>query len=171
MQFQLKQLFLEEGKSLLIEGIIPNSEEKLWPGHPIGSPVLVSGKVVNRAGIVTLDYTASFQYCTQCARCCKEISRQMSCRFSHSLVEELSNEGDENDYVILKDGVLDMDGLAAEDISLELPTKALCREDCKGLCPKCGRNRNEGGCECSTEEVDPRFAKLRELLREDRSKM
>lgn len=170
MQIQLKQLFLEEGKTLPIDGIIPNTEEKLWPGHPVGSPVLVSGKVTNRAGIVTLDYSASFTFCSQCARCCEEITRQMNCRFTHILVEELSNQEDEQGYIILEDGVLDMDGLAAEDISLELPTKALCREDCKGLCPKCGKNRNEGDCGCSAGDVDPRFAALRQLLKEETPK-
>lgn len=165
MQIHLKQLFLEEGKVVPVEGIVPNSEETLWPGHPIGSPIAISGKAANRAGIVTLDYTASFAFVSQCDRCCAPVRRQMSCRFSHLLVEELSNQGDEEGYLVLSDGVLNMDELAAEDISLELPTKVLCQDGCKGLCPKCGKNLNEGDCGCSAEDVDPRFEKLRRLLK------
>lgn len=166
MQVNLKQLFLEEGKAITVDGILPNTEEELWPGHPIGSPVLVSGKVTNEAGIVAYDYTAQFELHSQCARCCTEVKRKMTCRFHHILVEELSNQGNEEAYIILKDGVLDVDGLAAEDISLELPTKVLCRDDCKGLCPKCGKNWNEGSCNCETKEADPRLAKLKQLLEE-----
>ena len=89
MQIHLKQLFLEEGKVVPVEGIVPNSEETLWPGHPIGSPIAISGKAANRAGIVTLDYTASFAFVSQCDRCCAPVRRQMSCRFSHLLAEEV----------------------------------------------------------------------------------
>jgi len=170
MQVNLKQLFLEEGKTVPIDAILPNTEEKLWPGHPIGSPVTISGKVTNQAGIVAYDYVARFLYHSECARCCAEVKREMACQFHHILVEHLSNEGNEEAYIILDDGMLDVDGLAAEDISLELPTKVLCRDDCKGLCPKCGKNWNEGSCDCETKEVDPRFLKLRQLLREETPK-
>jgi len=47
---------------------------------------------------------------------------------------------------------------------LAMPMKALCREDCKGLCPTCGHNLNQGPCDCLSREVDPRWSKLSELL-------
>ncbi|HPD16191.1 MAG TPA: DUF177 domain-containing protein [Planctomycetota bacterium] len=47
---------------------------------------------------------------------------------------------------------------------LELPMKPLCRTDCKGLCPQCGHNRNEGPCSCRTEEPEDPWEKLRSLL-------
>jgi len=47
---------------------------------------------------------------------------------------------------------------------LAMPMKTLCREDCAGLCPTCGHNLNHGPCECSAQEVDPRWSKLSELL-------
>jgi uncharacterized protein len=46
---------------------------------------------------------------------------------------------------------------------IAVPMKALCQEDCAGLCPKCGQNLNEGKCDCPAEEIDPRWAKLTEL--------
>lgn len=53
--------------------------------------------------------------------------------------------------------------LAWEEFSLALPVKPLCRENCKGLCPTCGTNRNSGGCSCENERIDPRMAALRGL--------
>lgn len=53
--------------------------------------------------------------------------------------------------------------LLLEQMQLAVPMKPLCREDCKGLCPHCGANRNEGGCDCEDEWVDPRWAALEAL--------
>jgi len=50
------------------------------------------------------------------------------------------------------------------EVILDLPSKHLCKDDCKGICFKCGKNLNEGECDCETREVDPRLAKLMELL-------
>jgi uncharacterized protein len=44
-----------------------------------------------------------------------------------------------------------------------LPTKRLCSEDCKGLCPYCGKDLNEGRCDCEVDEIDPRFEVLKKL--------
>ena len=56
--------------------------------------------------------------------------------------------------------------LVNADILLELPTSVVCGEDCKGLCPICGHNLNEGDCGCDRSVPDRRFDKLRELLSE-----
>ena len=49
-------------------------------------------------------------------------------------------------------------------LTLELPLRVLCKEDCKGLCPKCGHNLNEGPCGCDLREEDPRWDALKSLL-------
>ena len=65
-------------------------------------------------------------------------------------------------------GELDLGQMVREQFFLALPMKHLCREDCAGLCPACGINRNQAKCECPSEEVDPRLVPLRKLL--DRGK-
>ncbi len=59
---------------------------------------------------------------------------------------------------------LDLRQPLREQIMLALPMHSLCRPDCKGLCPNCGQNLNEGPCTCSTEDIDPRLEDLRKLL-------
>ena len=63
---------------------------------------------------------------------------------------------------------IDTDALLRNEISLNWPVKILCREDCKGLCPVCGRNLNEGDCGCDTFVPDPRMAALKDIF--ERSK-
>jgi len=56
--------------------------------------------------------------------------------------------------------------LVREDMLLSIPIQALCRPGCKGLCPRCGRNWNDGPCDCRDEAVDPRLTVLTQLLQE-----
>ena len=62
-----------------------------------------------------------------------------------------------------KDDVIDLAELMREQFYLALPMKPLCRQDCKGLCPICGINRNRETCSCRPEWVDPRLDVLRRL--------
>lgn len=60
-------------------------------------------------------------------------------------------------------GLVGLDDAVREAVFLHEPQRVLCREDCQGLCPVCGINHNREACECSTEEIDPRWAALKEL--------
>ncbi len=60
------------------------------------------------------------------------------------------------------EGLLLEDALR-EQVLLAVPLKTICREDCKGLCPHCGKNLNEGACSCSDEVEDPRWAALKDI--------
>ncbi len=59
---------------------------------------------------------------------------------------------------------LDLEDPMREYALLSIPMLPLCREDCKGLCPQCGANLNDGPCDCDTEQVDDRLAALKHLL-------
>lgn len=60
--------------------------------------------------------------------------------------------------------ILDLSEVVRQDLMLALPLVPLCRNECKGLCPNCGQNWNEGTCECDDRDLDPRFAALKQLL-------
>ncbi len=125
-------------------------------------PVQVSGTVENRAGVVTLTSDISFQDSVPCDRCLKPPPRAFQKQFTHVLTPTL-NDADNDDFILIEDMHFDLDALLREDVLLALPTKVLCRADCKGLCPMCGADRNETACGCK-KPVDPRLAVLQELL-------
>jgi uncharacterized protein len=60
------------------------------------------------------------------------------------------------------DGI-QLEDVIKEQVLLALPPKMLCREDCKGLCPQCGKNLNQGSCRCETKLSDPRWAALESI--------
>ncbi|MFH0914084.1 MAG: DUF177 domain-containing protein [Chloroflexota bacterium] len=73
-------------------------------------------------------------------------------------------------FTIDEHHILDLTEAVRQYTLLAIPMKLLCREDCAGFCATCGQNLNEGACHCSTQEVDPRWAKLAQLALKQKSK-
>lgn len=110
------------------------------------SPVQVKGSIENHAGMVLLDMQITFSLLVTCDRCLKETVQDFSYHEEHTVVRRLESEDEEETYIIAKAESIDAEEIALTDLLLELPTKMLCREDCKGLCPVCGCDRNETDC-------------------------
>lgn len=162
MKMDLKQLFDMVGEKRQIETSLDFSEETLYGQKPFQAPVQVTGQIENRAGVVRLVFHVKSALSLVCDRCLEPFERQADFSFEHVLVREMNTDGDE--YVRCEDGILDLAELVRTDFLLELPTKVLCREDCKGLCPQCGRNLNFGSCECKKKDIDPRWEVLSEMF-------
>lgn len=165
MKIDLTSLFDAPGASRGIDALLNLSDVKRWGSPLFGSPVAVHGKAENRSGIVTLDYAADFTLQAVCDRCLTDISRKERMEFTHILVLSLNRE-DNDEFIVIPDGRLDLAELAASDILLGLPTAMVCDEGCKGLCPVCGKNRNIEDCGCERPGRDGRFDVLRDLLNE-----
>jgi uncharacterized protein len=80
--------------------------------------------------------------------------------------EEREVDPAEIDVVFFDEPVLPFDEIAREQVLMALPMKPLCRDDCRGLCPQCGRDRNVSECSCETRPVDPRLEVLKSLKQE-----
>ena len=137
-------------------------------GVDFPSPMKVKGEITNTAGYMRMCVSLSVDYRTECSRCLSPVSGEFSLDLEKTvsprdLLENL-DEDSLDDYAIVEDGFLDMDEQLREQMEIEFPIRFLCREDCLGLCPKCGKNLNEGDCGCSKKEIDPRLAPLQKLL-------
>ena len=132
------------------------------------SPMKVSGEITNTAGYMRMTLTMSVDYVAQCARCLAPVTGQFTLDLEKTVApRNLLGDLDEDkldEFAIIEDGFLDMDEQLREQLEMEFPMRFLCREDCKGLCPKCGKNLNEGECNCDHTEIDPRMEPLRKLL-------
>lgn len=163
MILDLKSVFANEGESLKLNTEFDFSEIDVFGVHPLVSPVKVSGSIYNRAGVVTLDAVLSAEYVAPCDRCCETATTQIVCPVKRILVSRLENAENE-EFILLSDMQLDLYELAYTETVLALPTKHLCKEDCRGLCPKCGADLNKGDCGCDRRETDPRLEILKSLL-------
>ena len=149
-----------------------NSEE-ISPNITLTSKVSINGKLENLSGYVHLNADISCSYSSLCARCLKEVDKSIETGIDKAVCKSgtLENEDAENvitDYLIIENNEIDLAALCAEELMFALPYRELCSEDCKGLCPKCGKDLNEGECNCSFKEIDPRLAVLAQLLDNDK---
>ena len=102
-----------------------------------------------------------------CDRCLESVAEKFHIEISKTLDMNMSEEDrikelDEKSYVSGYD--LDVDQLVYGEILVNWPMKVLCKEECKGICRKCGTNFNEGDCSCDTTVLDPRMAVIRDIF-------
>ena len=130
---------------------------------------LVEGYITDDAGYMRLHLTATLPYRGACARCLDPVEGVFALDFERTVAAEgtISEEQlEENDdaYVMIRDGKLDVDEALREELLVCFPMRLLCDEECPGLCPKCGKPKREGDCGCPDKEIDPRLAVLKNWL-------
>ncbi|HCT65196.1 MAG TPA: DUF177 domain-containing protein [Lachnospiraceae bacterium] len=126
------------------------------------SPVKVEGTVTNFEGEFLVEAKGSTTVVMNCSRCLKPTTVDVK----FGIKENFSNTGKEETETFLGD-TIDLTSIVGRSILIGLPMKVVCDEDCKGLCPICGKDLNEGDCECDTTYIDPRFESLRSLFKLD----
>ena len=162
MLLNVKPILHTPGKRLDFQFELDLSDMEFSGQCPISRPVAVSGEVRNTAGILELTLNARSTLDAVCDRCGKAFAQEKDVPFACMLAEELQNE-DNDEIELLEDGMVDVGELARTAFILDMDTKTLCSEDCKGLCPRCGADLNLGPCSCK-KETDPRLAVLTKLL-------
>jgi uncharacterized protein len=97
----------------------------------------------------------------ECYRCLDSIDREVPIE-----LEELYSypAREDSEFNIGEDAILDLAPLVRDEVLIGVSNGALCKPDCKGLCPDCGVNLNHTTCRCAEDNIDPRLSKLKELL-------
>ena len=117
----------------------------------------------------------------ECARCLSDYAMDVSVPIEEELripghtPEMIEEPGEpeppeEAKEPLFEDNILNLTELLRQDLAVAVPIKPLCDEHCKGLCPHCGQNLNQGQCDCSPEEVSGAFAALALLLEQEKDK-
>ena len=145
MKINLKQLFSIVGESRDIAYTISTDELSDIRGRSFASPVEVKGRIYNRAGVVYLEYSVDMTLLITCDRCLKELGRAYHYDFDHIVVPSANSDNDE--YIVADGESIELNEIAVTDLLLQLPTKNLCKDDCKGLCMICGCDLNESTCD------------------------
>lgn len=131
---------------------------RIPPDEPVGFDLVVEAM---EDGIVVRGPVRG-RYVSICRRCLTEEAHDFDFRAAE--VYRRPGESWEERYDIAE-GRIDLDPLVRDNVLLNLPVNPLCRDDCRGLCPRCGADLNAGPCDCP-QEVDIRWGALRDLLPE-----
>ena len=115
---------------------------------------------------IILDAELSVDANLSCDRCNKNFNSVLT--NSYRIVYLFNMEADDSQsinltYLNLDSDKINIDNDVRDYALLSIPMKKLCKEDCKGLCPKCGKNLNEGSCNCLKTNIDDRWLPLQEL--------
>ncbi|AOY77355.1 YceD family protein [Clostridium formicaceticum] len=135
-------------------------------------PIHVLGTIYSVGKKIFLSCNIETELEVHCGRCLKPFTHLLKNNIDVELVEEekLEDNDDLEDIAIYRDNSIDFNEMIKEQIIMNLPMKVVCSEDCKGLCKTCGKDLNLEECKCnqdSEDNIDPRFAKLKELLQQD----
>ena len=164
MLIDLKKYFSNENMAQQIDYSIDLSEVEIYGHKPFVTPVHIVCDIRAFASSAELNVTVRYAFSMPCNRCLAETRKELTHSISHVLVNKLNDEEDFDDYIVVEGDTLDLDELIYSDVILLTPSKYVCSEDCKGLCPTCGKNLNEGECACDKQHTDPRLEALRQLL-------
>lgn len=133
---------------------------------PLGD-ARVTGEVTDSAGYMRLTLSASVRYRGVCARCLDPVEDTFTVELERTVATEQTLTAEQiaenvDEYAVVQNGLLDLDELVGEELLLTFPMRVLCKPDCPGLCPKCGKPLRLGKCDCPEREIDPRWAVLAE---------
>ena len=169
MRIELDRLEKEGGRLsqvYQVDDLLLDGEEVRLVG-----PAEVRGRVRRKGKEVELRGKLDAKLEAPCDRCLKPVEIPICAEFTERFVGAVSwaaeeqhelHEDDLNLAVFDGEGI-ELDDVVREEILLAVPAAVLCHEDCKGLCPICGVDRNLNDCQCESNEVDSRWQKLKEL--------
>lgn len=138
----------------------------------VAAPIEARGRAIPRDSGLRVAGDLVGTVAVDCDRCLKPVNVALSVHFDVGFLADTEYEAsvahelgaDDLDVAPYSGGVVDLDELVREQILLALPSRSLCSESCKGLCPICGRDRNANpSCNCEAGDGDPRWAALRSL--------
>ena len=124
------------------------------------------GEVKNTAGVLTVRGEITAEMICVCDRCGREFESTKTMELDALVVS--GEEPDDVTAFMLEGDWLDLDDVLETALILDMETKFLCKEDCKGVCTECGKDLNDGPCSCK-KKPDPRLAVLEQLLDKERS--
>ena len=132
---------------------------------PVTEPVTAVGEVRNTAGVYLMSGTVRTTLHGPCDRCACDVVKPVEYPLHAILSEEYTGEDGEEDpwLFLLENDCVDLDDVVTTTFVLSMDSKLLCKDDCKGLCCRCGKNLNDGPCDCQPD-ADPRLAVLKQLL-------
>ena len=164
MLLGLSDIIHSPGASLSFSERVDLSDLLFGTCYPVSEPVVIEGTVRNTADVLVMKGEITTRIHGVCDRCASDFTQDIVIPVDVVLVQELSNEENEDEWVFpLEAESADLEDITRTVFVLNMDSKLLCKPDCKGICCRCGKNLNDGPCDCR-KEPDPRFAALQQLL-------
>ncbi|MGN1013902.1 MAG: YceD family protein [Butyricicoccus sp.] len=163
MKLDLKRILAASEGTLPFSYDADLSNMEMYGSYPFKTPVHIEGEIRNHLDILKLTASIHALYETACSRCLAPVNVTLDVPCETILTREAQDEESDDLYLLEGDSV-DVDDVVIPSLLLEVRMTYLCRPDCKGICPTCGKDLNEGTCSCGGKQIDSRMAVLQKLL-------
>lgn len=162
MKVDINSIREQRGGSIHFKGQQDVAIEDPEHGIQLKEPVDVEGSVTNTGEGFLIQLKLRYEYQANCARCLESFSATQTVEVSEQFIAD--DPSDDEALFKFRGDIIDLEECITQHVWLTFPIKLLCREDCRGLCVNCGKNLNSQECQCTTDEINPHFEKLRTLL-------
>lgn len=165
MIIDVSGILKETGGKVLIDDVVSFADmDFMGESFHFTMPLSVKGSVYNNGKSLRLEAVASGEMQVHCARCMKPVVVPLDFDIEESFMREEEGVVDDEDVILFSGNKIEMDDIIADSFFMSVSGKYLCSEDCKGLCPTCGKNLNEGDCDCEDDDIDPRWEALKKIM-------
>lgn len=166
MQINLSRLKLQPqgSEKFFLEG--PGSQYILEElGGRFLDKIVVDLQVENTGGMFLARGTVQTVLSLPCSRCLVDFNLSVHTDIDMTIVaaSQADQLSEDEDAIVFHGDIVDLNTPVHEAIFMSIPIVPLCKEDCRGLCPVCGMDKNQGDCSCINQEIDPRWEKLKNL--------
>ena len=169
MLIDLSEILSLEGKTQVVEAPVSmDSFESKLGSFPVVKKEPVSLTITNTGKkVLKLEAKGCLTIAIPCDKCLKDVPTEFGIAYEEELDMKASKEDrikdlDEINYVT--GCSLDVEQLVHNEILIHWPLRVLCKEDCRGICPVCGKDLNEGSCNCDKTSPDPRMAVISDIF-------
>ncbi len=134
------------------------------------TPFKVKGKIFKATDKIYLYLIFIGSVTFNCNRCISNFTKEISGELNYEVIIDEENKLDidnEDDIIYTNDNILDLSKILTDSIVLSIPMKVICSEECRGLCPVCGKDLNSESCTCDEDNIDPRLEKLKQFFTEN----
>lgn len=169
MLIDLSEILSLEGKTQVVEAPVSmDSFQSKLGDFPVAEKEPLSLTITNAGKkVMKIEAKGRITVNIPCDKCLKDVPTEFDINFEQEIDMQASKEDrikdlDEINYVT--GCSLDVEQLVHNEILIHWPLRVLCKEDCRGICPKCGKDWNEGSCDCDQSSPDPRMAVISDIF-------
>lgn len=158
MKIDINEIKFHTGTSMHVDELVKLPDFDLSHRHvELPEPLHLDVEVTNTGDNFLVMGRLTADTVVECDRCLERFVLPLDIEF----YQEVEKDALDNENII------DLTDSIYEHLTLEQPIRALCKEECRGLCPKCGQNLNEQDCGCDRQVIDPRLVKLQDFFKKD----
>lgn len=166
MLFDISELTKKNQEKIAINFEIPG-ESFNYNGDFVefSKPILIKGEISLIGNVIELRGNLKTEVILSCSRCLERYKYPLEIEVIENFTQD---EIDDDEIIRISGSTIDLKKVCQDNILLALPYKGLCKEDCKGLCQRCGTNLNYSSCKCEKENIDPRLEKLKNFFSDNK---